>query len=294
MNNPSAPSNHDSLELEFKYYVQVCTWATVFNELIDLESGEEETVSEWLATLEGVALTLLFKGDLYKFVTTIFGTTADEVGKTLKNNIRNFDIRRTAETFAKVYQQLEEAGIEPHRVAPKILYPILEGVCLEEDDYLKEKWANLLASSITEGEIHPSYAPILSQLSSLDAKVLQAIHDTEKKWSRYSVHNQIILEALADQLKVKAIVEKTKQHLELPPSEIEKRQDALILIGESIDNLKRLNLVGVGSQRQLGLTKIGDKAPGSIVSVSEDDTTLGLSSFGIRFLKAISSHESYR
>jgi hypothetical protein len=288
MNDSSAASNHGSLELEFKHYVQVFTWTTVFNELVSLDSGEEKTVSEWIAALEGVSLTLLIKGDIYKFLTTVFGMTAEEMGKTLRTSIRNFNAKKTAETFAVVYKQLEETGIEAHRVAPKILYPILDGISLEEDDYLKEKWTKLLASSITEGGTHPSYTSILSDLSSLDAKVLQAISDIEKTGSRYSANNHIILENLAEQLRIETIVEKIRQHLKLTSEEIDKRENSLTLIRESIDNLKRLNLVSTPTQRQIGLATLSDGRPGDLVSIRDSDDNLGLSSFGIRFLKAIS------
>ncbi len=288
MNDSSAAGNHGSLELEFKHYVQVFTWTTVLGELVTLDSGEEETVSEWIAALEGIALTLLVKGDIYKFLTTVFGMTAEETGKALKTGIRNFNAKKTAETFAAVYKQLEEAGIEPRRVAPKILYPILDGVSLEEDDYLKEKWANLLTSAIAEGQIHPSYASILSDLSSLDAKVLQAIGNEEKNSSRYSANEHSIFRSLSEQLDVKIIVEKVQQHLDLTSKETEKRESSLILIRESIDNLKRLNLVSTPTQRQIGLTTLSDGKPGNLVSIRDSDDSLGLSNFGIRFLNAIS------
>lgn len=247
-----------------------------------------ETVSEWVAALEGVALALLVKGDIYKFLTTVFGMTAEEVGKTLTTNIRNFNAKKTAETFAVVYKQLEDAGITAHRVAPKILYPILEGISLEEDAYLKEKWTKLLASSIAKGELHPSYISILSDLSPLDAKVLQAISDGEKTATRYSVGEHIILENIAESLKVKEITEKVRQHLDLNPEEIERRENSLLLIRESVDNLKRLNLIKAGQHRQLGLTKLAARDFGDLVSLSEDNTSLGLSDLGVRFLKAVS------
>jgi hypothetical protein len=288
MNSSSAADNHGSLELEFKHYAQVCTWATVFNELVSLNSGEDETVSEWLAALEGVAFTLLIKGDIYKFLTTVFGMTAEEIGKALRTGIKNFNAKKMAETFASVYKQLEAAGIDPHRVAPKILYPILDGVSLEEDDYLKKKWTNLLASAIAEGQTHPSYISVLSDLSALDAKVLQAISDIEKAGSRYSVGEHTIFEKLSEQLEAKIIAEKVRQHLHLTPEEIDKRESLIALIRESIDNLKRLNLVNTNTQRQLHLTSLGSEDPRRLVSVQEDNSSLGLSNFGTRFLRAIS------
>ncbi len=288
MSDSFCANNDRSLEEEFRYYAEAFAWATVFNELVRLAAQKGETVSEWVAALEGVALALLVKGDIYKFLTTVFGMTAEEVGKTLTTNIRNFNAKKTAETFAVVYKQLEDTGTAAHRVAPKILYPILEGISLEEDEYLKEKWTKLLTSSIAKGEIHPSYISILSDLSSLDAKVLQAISDGEKTASRYSVGEHIILENLAEQLKIKEITEKIREHLELTPEEIKKRENSLLLIRESIDNLKRLNLVRAGLHRQLGLATLTARDSGDLVRVREDNTSLGLSDLGVRFLKAAS------
>jgi Glu-tRNA(Gln) amidotransferase subunit E-like FAD-binding protein len=255
MSDSFCANNDRSLEEEFRYYAEAFAWATVFNELVRLAAQKGETVSEWVAALEGVALALLVKGDIYKFLTTVFGMTAEEVGKTLTTNIRNFNAKKTAETFAVVYKQLEDTGTAAHRVAPKILYPILEGISLEEDEYLKEKWTKLLTSSIAKGEIHPSY---------------------------------IILENLAEQLKIKEITEKIREHLELTPEEIKKRENSLLLIRESIDNLKRLNLVRAGLHRQLGLATLTARDSGDLVRVREDNTSLGLSDLGVRFLKAAS------
>jgi hypothetical protein len=69
---------------------------------------------------------------------------------------------------------LEAKGIEPKRVLPKVVAPILEAGSLEEEDELKGQWAALLPSAASDPEkVPPAFPRILSELSTVEARILE-------------------------------------------------------------------------------------------------------------------------
>lgn len=62
-------------------------------------------------------------------------------------------------------------------MALKIIFPILEGCSLEdEDDNLATKWAALLASAAAGDPVHTSYPKILAELTPAEARLLDAMY----------------------------------------------------------------------------------------------------------------------
>jgi hypothetical protein len=137
-------------------------------------------MSEFVTLIEGMGLALLVKGEVYKFVTTVFGKSAEEVSGILSNEVRCFNAQRTAQALLKSYKALKEAGIEPQKVQLKTLIPLLEGISLEEDEELQKRWTNLLTSAIAVGKIHPSFPNILSEVDQTDAKVLDHLFNSHR------------------------------------------------------------------------------------------------------------------
>lgn len=77
---------------------------------------------------------------------------------------------------------LKEVGIsEPTRAVPlKLALPILQGASIEEDDWLQDQWARLLVNAANKDsgvEVHRSFVSILSELSPLEAQILNVIYD---------------------------------------------------------------------------------------------------------------------
>jgi len=62
-------------------------------------------------------------------------------------------------------------------VPNKILVPLLEKASLEDisDDFMLEKWANLLASSSAGQEVQPRFVSILSEMTGGQAQLLDAL-----------------------------------------------------------------------------------------------------------------------
>jgi hypothetical protein len=109
----------------------------------------------------------------------IFGVAADEIGLILGNELRARRMQRQATLFKKVQEAVNDAGFEPQQVSDKIWMPILQSASLEDDEFLQEQWAALLANAAdprSDNQDLASFARILEQLTSRDAKFLKALY----------------------------------------------------------------------------------------------------------------------
>jgi hypothetical protein len=110
----------------------------------------------------------------------LFGPAAAEAGLMLKESVQRLRQTRRMRLLRRTQASLASAKIEPRQVSLKLLIPIIENGSNEEDDDLQDKWSNLLANAAydgTENEVLPSYAAILKELTSRDAKFLDALFD---------------------------------------------------------------------------------------------------------------------
>jgi hypothetical protein len=80
------------------------------------------------------------------------------------------------QTMAAV-AKLERAGIRPGAVRDEQMRTLLEEGAREEDDGLKEKWANLLANGLASGDdgVPRAYAEVLRQLEPVEVLMLDGI-----------------------------------------------------------------------------------------------------------------------
>jgi hypothetical protein len=103
---------------------------------------------------------------------------ASEVGGYFQDWLRTRRVRRFAKTLAKTQDILDAAGVDPKAVPMGILWPLLEGASLEEDEDLADRWAALIANTAinTEDEL-PRYAGLLRELSPRDARLLDAVYE---------------------------------------------------------------------------------------------------------------------
>jgi hypothetical protein len=101
------------------------------------------------------------------------GPGAEELGLTIQDSVLVFRMRRQVRLFERVKHMLSEAGAEPNRVPLKMLTPVIEGACLEEDDELQDRWAALLANVAVSGDSRVAYAEVLRQLSRPEVLLLR-------------------------------------------------------------------------------------------------------------------------
>jgi hypothetical protein len=70
---------------------------------------------------------------------------------------------------------IENSSVCP--VPNKILVPLIETASTEsvDDDFMLDRWANLLASASAEGNVEPRYVSLLGELSGRQAKIFQDV-----------------------------------------------------------------------------------------------------------------------
>jgi hypothetical protein len=85
--------------------------------------------------------------------------------------------KRLERTGLQAAAQLRSAGRTPQSVPDRTLFPILEGAAREDDPALSELWASLLANAAdpSSEDVPPSFPAILSQLTPVDARLLDAL-----------------------------------------------------------------------------------------------------------------------
>src|SRR5947208_3474868 len=111
----------------------------------------------------------------------IAGPLADEVGDSLALIARPYRIKLSLKMFQKTQRMLEEAGITPQAVPPRLFLPMVEAASIEGDEGLHTRWATLLANAATsQDSVHPSYIETLKQLTSVEARLLDALYEVAK------------------------------------------------------------------------------------------------------------------
>jgi hypothetical protein len=114
-----------------------------------------------------------------KLLSTLFGEAFKEIGGMFGDQMRAKRMINQFKILNRTTEILEKKGLNPHQINLKALVPLIEKSSLEEDKQLQEKWATLLAniSSTPENGLEPRLINTLSRLSSLEAGILDFIHD---------------------------------------------------------------------------------------------------------------------
>jgi hypothetical protein len=196
------------------------------------------------------------------FLGKLLDPALQESGGILGDTLAYWRFKNKVNLALKAKRFLEEKGISPRGVTPKVLLPILEHGSLESSEDLKAKWSAMLANAATPGasEVPPSYAEILRELSSFEVRLLDKLYDETLRQEKQK------------RLEVSFLKEKICAHYQVSPEDFD-----VIL-----DNLMRLNLVtkpatfggmGVGGEN-------GKTYPFSI----ETRDFFHMSALGIRFV----------
>lgn len=123
---------------------------------------------------------------LKEFLVRVIGPSATELGEQLADSLKNRRLKNQIRNFKKANEIVDKEGLETRQIDLKALYPYLQGVSLEEDERLQEKWANLFVNYIDTSKNLTShvYPSILSQLSSEEVKILEELHRTNRNLYR--------------------------------------------------------------------------------------------------------------
>ena len=112
-------------------------------------------------------------------VKRILGPAADEIAERVRDEIRVYRFGRQLSLLQKAERMAHEAGFTPKAVPTKLLFALLEGASLEENEELHDKWATLLtnaASPKMADWVRPSFTETLRLMPPEAARFLDAAY----------------------------------------------------------------------------------------------------------------------
>src|ERR1035438_1561947 len=80
-------------------------------------------------------------------IKAFLGPATAEIAERFQDQVRLYRYRRQLECLRKAEKMAKDAGFTPKAVPIKLLFPLLEGASLEENEDLHTMWAALLANS---------------------------------------------------------------------------------------------------------------------------------------------------
>jgi hypothetical protein len=111
-------------------------------------------------------------------VKRMLGPAADEVAEMWRDKVRLYRHERQIKCVEKAENMAKNAGFTPKVVPPKILFPLLEGASLEDNEGLHTMWAALLANAAspdTSENVRPGFIAVLRQMAPDEAGLLNWI-----------------------------------------------------------------------------------------------------------------------
>jgi hypothetical protein len=147
-------------------------------ELYMIFNESESKALEELAKTGGKALDLMEK--MGAFIARLTKGTLEEGFGIFEDKLKYMRWKNQFRLIIRANEFINESGInEITRPLPlKFTIPLLQGASLEDDEYLQDLWAQLLANSVIENgiEIKRVYIDILERLSPLEGKIIKTIY----------------------------------------------------------------------------------------------------------------------
>jgi hypothetical protein len=114
------------------------------------------------------------------FLAAATGHPGESLG-TIIGNVIHRRIENAERILSRAHLTLLNIGVTPKEIPLNILHPAIEGASLQEDEFLKDTWANLLANAADprhRNKVAPSFPAILKELSPHDAKLVQSLYQS--------------------------------------------------------------------------------------------------------------------
>lgn len=124
-----------------------------------------------------------------------------EGGGLLADQIKFWKFKNQVRITLKAKKFLEDEGLDPQKVLPSTLIPLLEKGSLESDEKIQDKWAALLANAAKESgkdRVRPGFVQILSELSPQEVLLLDKMHEEViakgQSFKNYTFHAKSVAE----------------------------------------------------------------------------------------------------
>ena len=133
-----------------------------------------------------------------------FGPIAEAKGQNWASQYRAKQKANLEAILPKAAQKAEAAGAERVRPPMSVAILMIEKASLEDDAFMQEKWASLLAASVNPalaGKVRKGFSQIVSELEPLDVKVLDLLYDDRIRSPRKLEEIDNIQTRLAEHLK---------------------------------------------------------------------------------------------
>jgi hypothetical protein len=118
------------------------------------------------------------------FLAKVIGPSAEAIGELFALRLKERLHGNLINVALRASKKLQNAGVDPRQVPLKIIHPLLEAASLEEDDDIRERWANLLANAADSGNksrtVQPSFVAILKELTPREVKFLDALYEAAR------------------------------------------------------------------------------------------------------------------
>ena len=121
-------------------------------------------------------------------IKAMLGPATAEIAERFRDTVRLYRYGRQLECLNKAEKMAKDAGFTPKAVPIKLLFPLLEGASLEEDEHLHTMWAALLAnaSSQEDQRTRPRFLATLRELSIDEASILKWMLD-QLPWAAWRI-----------------------------------------------------------------------------------------------------------
>ena len=122
------------------------------------------------------------------------GPAFEEFGAMLGDSARVYRVKNLIRTTEKTRRILADAELPPSAIPGRILLPLIDACAVEDDDFLQEQWAGLMASA-TQGtdDLRRSFVDTLKQLTPAEAQHLKRIfHELTKLYKREPKRGDVV------------------------------------------------------------------------------------------------------
>jgi hypothetical protein len=125
--------------------------------------------------------------DTIRYFASLLKNPLQESSDLLGDKIRQWRIRNRIKFLIATRKTLLAQGIDPTTIDEDIFMPVMEKAEITSDPSLVAKYSALLANSLNENSpitVHPSFLHCLSQLSSIEIRIIDGMFDAVKKTSQ--------------------------------------------------------------------------------------------------------------